>query len=66
MTSLQTPTRFSFFEEKNYFCPHIAECAEFSNIAEIFWQKTFGDSPPLYYIICHSNGKWEKIEFGQN
>jgi molecular chaperone DnaK (HSP70) len=25
MTSLRTPTRFSLFEQKNYFCHHIAE-----------------------------------------
>ena len=28
ITSFRTPTRFSFFEEKSYFCPHIAECAK--------------------------------------
>ena len=31
MTSFRTPKRFTFFEQKSYFCPHIAECA---NIAE--------------------------------
>jgi hypothetical protein len=44
MTSFRTPTRFSFFLNiKIYFCSHIAE---FANIAEIFWQKTFGDIGP--------------------
>jgi hypothetical protein len=31
MTSVSTPTRFQFFNEKLYFCPHIAESA---NIVE--------------------------------
>jgi hypothetical protein len=43
MTSFRTATRFSFFEEKNYFCSDIAE---FADIAEFFWQKTFGDIAP--------------------
>ena len=30
------PTRFSLFEQANYFCSHIAECA---NIADFFFQK---------------------------
>jgi hypothetical protein len=37
MTSFRTPTRFSLFEQKNYFCSHIAE---------FFSQKTFGDIGP--------------------
>jgi hypothetical protein len=42
MASFRTPTRFSFFEQKKYFCSHIAECAniaEFTNIAEIKTQQ---------------------------
>jgi hypothetical protein len=37
MTSFWSPTRFSFLNEKLYFCPHIAEiCPKVPKIAEIF------------------------------
>jgi hypothetical protein len=38
--------RFPFFEQIIYLCFHIAQCAniaEFADIAELFWQKTFSD-----------------------
>jgi hypothetical protein len=44
---------FFIFEQKSYFCPHIAE---------IFWQKTFGDiAPPVYYLYdLKQSGRPEK------
>ena len=45
--------------KKLYFCPNIAESV---NIAEIFWQKTFGDiGPPLLYVFNLVESKTRKF-----
>jgi hypothetical protein len=46
MTSIKTPTRFSFFNGKIYFCLNIAQIANTAENAQyrrIFPEKTFGD-----------------------
>jgi hypothetical protein len=48
MTSFRTLTRFLIFQQNNYFCPHIAERAQYRR----FWKKTFGDigPPPVIFF----------------
>jgi hypothetical protein len=61
ITSFRTPTSFFHFLNKNYFCSNITK---FANIAEFFWQKTFGDigPPPVdvlrYRIISILRTNW--------
>jgi hypothetical protein len=55
MTTFRTPMRFSFLNEKIYFCPHIAESA---NIAEFLQKKTIRDIlAPLYNGFTNKNRK---------
>ena len=46
---------FIAFEKKKDSCLHIVECA---NIAEIVWQKTFGDILDPLYISLVINPQW--------
>jgi hypothetical protein len=46
MTLFRTPTRFSFFEQKNIFATISPKVPKMQNIVEIFWKKTFGDIRP--------------------
>ena len=67
MVSFRTPTRFYFFDKKNYPCPHITIyygpyisrkvpiSPNMPNIAEFFEKKTFGDiGPPPVVITVES------------